>query len=90
MSRRSTSQKIADDKRFPLVAYFRVPDGGLSGARVDPHHWLQKNLGASQYAYHSAGRPSRDVFALYFRRLVDLQAFIEAHPVLELADDVGT
>lgn len=64
-----------------------MPEGGLSGARVDPHLWLQKNVGAGMYAYHAAGRPSRDVFAVYLRRLEDLQAFIEAHPALELADD---
>lgn len=88
MTRRSTPQKNLDDRRFPLVAYFRVPEGGMSGARVDPHHWLQKNVGAGMYAYHAAGRPSGDVFAVYFRRLVDLQAFIEAHKALDLADDV--
>ena len=88
MTRRSTPQKTHDDKRFPLVAYFRVPEGGLSGARLDPHNWLQRQLGAGQYALHSAGRPSRDVFAVYFRQVADLLAFIEAHQLLELADDV--
>lgn len=66
-----------------------MPELGLSSVRIDPHHWLQRNLGTDQYALHSAGRPSRDVFAVYFRRLVDLQAFVEAYQVLELADDVG-
>lgn len=37
-------------------------------------------------APYPTGRPSRDAFAVYFRRLVDLQALIEAHQVL--ADDV--
>lgn len=89
MTRRSTPQKTLDDKRFPLVAYFRVPEGGTSGAGIDPHHWLQRNLGTGQYALHGAGRPSRDVIAVYFRRVADLLAFIAAHQLLELADDVS-
>ena len=88
MTRRSAPYKIKADQTFPLVAYFRVPGNGTSGAGIDPHHWLQRNLGTGRYAIYGAGRPSRDVIAVYFRQVSDLLAFTEAHQTLELADDV--
>jgi len=90
MSRRSTPQKVIDGQAFPLVAYFRVPETGLSGLQIDPHTWLLKNIGLGQYAWHAASRPTGDAFGVYFRRLSDLLGFIEAHPALELADDTDT
>lgn len=88
MTRRSSPQKIEDDRRFPIVVCFRVPEGGTMAAGIDPDRWLHKHIGIGQYAVHAAGRPGRDVFAVYFRRVGALLAFVDAHSALELADDV--
>ena len=87
MSRRSTPQKAVDDRSWPIRICIVVPGSGFSGAGIDPHSWLIKELGLSGFAYHSAGRMSRDVSAVYFRTLQDAQRFFDAFPTLQLADD---
>ena len=90
MTRRSSSQKIADDKAWPIRVCIVVPGNGFSGAQIDPHAWLIKELGLVGFAFHSAGRPSRDVAAIYFHNLADLRQFFDAFPTLQLADDTGS
>lgn len=85
MSRRSTPAKVAADKAWPIRVYIRVPSLGFSGAGIDPHRWLSKQLGPDGYAWHSAGSPTRDVAALYFRQIGDAAAFLAAFPQIELA-----
>ena len=87
MSRRSTPQKAVDDRSWPIRVCIVVPGSGFSGEGIDPHSWLIKELGLSGFAYHSAGRMSRDVSAVYFRILQDAQCFFDAFPTLQLADD---
>lgn len=89
MTRRSSPDKLRADRTYPIVAHFRVPVEGLALAGIDPHGWLMRHLGAGRHAIYSAGRPGRDVFSVYFRQLGDLVAFVEAHQVLELADEVS-
>ena len=60
---------------------------GFSSAGIDPHQWLTKRLGAMGYAWHSAGSPTRDVAAVYFRQIEDAAAFLAAFPQIELADE---
>ena len=90
MNRRSVAQKIADDRALPIRVYVVVPWTGFSGAGIDPHAWLIKDLGIGGFAWHSAGRMSRDVLAIYFRTLADLQRFLDAFPTLQLGDDTGS
>lgn len=90
MSRRTTPQKNADDSAWPIRVCVVVPGAGFAGAGIDPHAWLTKNLGLGGYALHPAGRISRDVMALYFRTLQDMQRFFEAFPTLQLADDTAS
>ena len=90
MNRRSPPQKIADDMAWPIRVCIVVPGVGFSGAGIDPHAWLIKELGLGGFAWHSAGRMSRDVSAVYFRTLSDLQRFLDAFPTLQLADDTGS
>ena len=87
MSRRSTPQKAFDDRSWPIRVCIVVPGSGFSGAQIDPHAWLVKELGLSGFAYHSAGRMSQNVAAVYFRTLQDAQRFFDAFPALQLADD---
>ena len=90
MNRRSAAQKTADDRAWPIRVYVVVPGSGFSGAGIDPHAWLIKELGLGGFAWHSAGRMSRDVLAIYFRTLADLQRFLDAFPKLALGDDTGS
>ena len=90
MNRRSLPQKIADDRAWPIRVYVVVPGNGFSGAGIDPHAWLIKEVGLGGFAWHSAGRVSRDVSEIYFRTLEDVQRFLDAFPTLQLADDTGS
>ena len=90
MNRRSVAQKTADDRAWPIRVYVVVPGTGFSGAGIDPHAWLIKELGLGGFAWHSAGGMSRDVLAIYFRTLADLQRFLDAFPTLALGDDTGS
>ena len=90
MDRRSTPQKIADDMTWPIRVCVVVPGSGFSGAEINPQAWLIKELGLDGFAWHSAGRMSRDVSAVYLRKLPDLQRFLDAFPTLQLADDTGS
>lgn len=90
MNRRSSPQKTADDLAWPIRVCIVVPGGGFSSAKIDPHAWLVKELGLGGFAWHSAGRVTRDVSAVYFRTLPDLQRFLDAFPSLGLADDTGS
>ena len=90
MSRRSTPQKTVDDRSRPIRICIVVPGDGFSGAGIDPHSWLIKELGLSGFAYHSTARMSRDVLAVYFRTLQDAQRFFDAFPTLQLADDTSS
>ena len=80
MSRRSAPQKHADDRAWPIRVCVFVPGAGFSGAGIDPHAWFIEELGLGGFAWHSAGRMPRDVSAVYFRTLPDLQRFLNAFP----------
>ena len=90
MNRRSVAQKIADDRVWPIRVYVVVPGNGFSGAGIDPHAWLIKELGLAGFAWHATGRMSDHVAAVYFRTLPDLQRFLDAFPTLQLADGTGS
>ena len=85
MSRRAPPAKMAADKVWPIRVFIRVPSLGFSGVGIDPHQWLTKQLGPDGYALHSAGSPTRDVAAVYFRQIGNAAAFLAAFPKIELA-----
>jgi hypothetical protein len=87
MTRRNTPQRIADEKAWPIRVCVIVPGSGFSGESIAPQAWLVKELGLGGFAIHPAGRPSRDVAALYFRTLADASRFLNPFPTLQLADD---
>jgi hypothetical protein len=87
MTRRSTPARDAAEKTWPIRVCIRVPGLGFSGAGIDPHRWLTKELGAQGYEMHSAGRPRSDATAIYFRTLEDAARFLAAFPMIELADN---
>jgi hypothetical protein len=90
MNRRTSPQKTADEKAWPIRVCVIVPETGFSGAGIDPHAWLVREFGYGGFALHSAGRIGRDAVAIYFRTLVDVQRFFDAFPTVQLADDTAS
>jgi hypothetical protein len=86
MSRRSTPQRTIDDTAFPIRLKVRVPSNGVGSFLTDMHLWLTSEVGPGEFAHYSGGALGGGVTALYFRRPEDLVRFLEAFPMLELAD----
>jgi hypothetical protein len=86
MTRRSTPQCQIDELAFPIRAKFRVPRTGLGTLLSDAPGWLKSEVGPGNYAQHSAETLGGDAMAVHFRRASDLARFLEAFPLLELAD----
>lgn len=87
MVRRSTPQRVVDDRAFPVRVKIVVPGLGLGKLAVDTAYWLQENLPRGDFAFHSAAEigPTAKT-AFYFRRVEDAQRFLDQFPMLELAD----
>lgn len=79
-------QKILDERSFPITAFYRIPEGGFAGIGIDPHKWMQKKFGVTEFATTSMRRAKMDCFAIHLRRIEDLVRFAKAFPQLELAD----
>ena len=91
MSRRSTSQRRADDAAFPIRIRFLIPVGGLGGRLNDLISWLQAKAGRGNFAYGSAGAlANRDVFAVHLRDTALLVQLCSEFGDLALADGVNS
>ena len=86
MSRRSTPQSNKDDQAFPVRVKIAVPKDGLGHLAQDGRSWLNLNVGATNYAWHSTTTLGSDACAVYFRLVEDAEAFLASHPTLLLAD----
>lgn len=89
MSRRSTPQRLLDERAFPVRLRFIVPELGLGRTADAMYAWLAENVGRGNYAVHSAGRDlpgAWDGMAVHLRRAADAAALVEAFPELTLAD----
>lgn len=87
MTRRSIPQKQIDDRSFPVRMLLRVPEGGFMQIKSDLHQWLDQNVGRGEYAWHGGERgPVYDTTTLYFRHPRDAVAFLDAYPMIEVAD----
>lgn len=97
MSRRSTPQREIDERAFPVRLRILVPEmgfGRLYGDHPDSiHAWLDREVGRADYAQHSGGRSgdrNRDQTAFYFRHPLAAARFLEAFPMLEIADGTAS
>jgi hypothetical protein len=86
MSRRRTPQRTTDDLAFPIRVKLRMPSTDLGHVLTDILLWLSAEAGPGEYAHHHSQTLGGDAMALYFRRSEDLVRFLEAFPLLELAD----
>lgn len=87
MSRRSTPQHQIDERAWPVRILIRVPEEGFGRNLDDMMAWLMKHIGRANFAHHSGPRfGQHDSKALYFRHPRKAVDFLEAFPVLDLAD----
>ena len=91
MVRRTPPQRKTDEQAFPIRVKFVVPPFGTARVAPEMHLWLKEEVGRGRFAVHSTDALFTDAFAVHFVELDDAQAFMQAHPTLELADvDVAT
>jgi len=78
--------KLADDTAFPVRVKIAVPREGFGQAINEPLIWLKTNLGAGNFAHHTATTLGGSAVGFYFRDVEGAQAFVRAFPQLILAD----
>ena len=88
MPRRSPRQSDLDDTAFPIRVKLRVPTTGLGNTLTDLLLWLSAEVGPGDYAQHPAATLGGEAMAVHFRRAEDLMRFLEAFPMLDLADGI--
>ncbi|TCM40119.1 hypothetical protein [Novosphingobium sp. ST904] len=85
MVRRSTPQKIVDDRAFPIRILFYEKDIAVGNyARI--MNWLGGNMRLGDYAEHGGPSSADRTIAYYFRTMEDAQRFRAAFADIELAD----
>lgn len=86
MPRRSTPQKTLDDTAFPVRVKIRVPPNGLGMLLDDCFRWLNVNVGHQRYSHASTTALGGNATAFYFVEVNDAMRFVDAFPMLKLAD----
>ncbi len=86
MNRRSTPQKKTDDTAFPIRIKVAIPKRGMGMLTGAYHNWLNEELGPGHFANHSTSTVGGSATAFYFRDLDNARQFLEAFPMLNLAD----
>jgi hypothetical protein len=87
MVRRSTPQKVIDERSFPVRLKIWVPENGFGQDLSKMILWLQDNLPRGDFADHQGGLTGlRETLAFYFRNVTDAQRFLDAFPQAEIAD----
>ena len=86
MVRRSPPRKKIDDARFPVRIRIVVPPGGFGQGIHTMNQWLNEHVGADRWARHSDGHAT----AFYFFEVRDANAFLAAHPELQLVNQSDT
>ena len=87
MVRRSTPRSQIDELAFPIRVRFHQPPRGFGQALHPLHAWLDKEVGAGDYAVHGSLALGRDALGVYLRDIECAAALIRAFPNLELADE---
>lgn len=86
MPRRSAPRKLIDDTAFPVRVKIRVPPNGLGMLLDECLRWLNVNVGHQRYSHASTTSLGGNATAFYFVEVNDALRFVDAFPMLELAD----
>ena len=86
MPRHGPFQSKLDDTAFPIRVKLRAPSAGVGNLLTDMLLWLSDEVGPGDYAQHPAETLGGDAVAIHFRRIGDAVSFLEAFPMLGLAD----
>ena len=89
MSRHTSPNKRRVDDAFPIRVKVKVPTNGFGNVLHDMHVWLRDNMGKGRTANQSSTGIYCEAMAFYFRDIADAMAFLDAFPLLELADGVS-
>jgi hypothetical protein len=88
MSRHTAPHNRRIDDAFPIRVKVVIPAGGLGNLTSDINFWISDNITGDR----CRNLPVRAIYcqatAYHFRTLEDAQAFLDAFPMLELADGV--
>jgi hypothetical protein len=87
MVQRSRRQKDIDDRAFPIRVKVKVPPNGLSIEMSRIMAWLRDEIGWHDCAQHPAPAIDGNAIGFHFRRIEDAARFLDAFPLLQLADD---
>lgn len=85
MVRRSTPQRIIDDRAFPIRVQIAVPARGVG---PDFHDYMRDEIGTLNWASHGGASKRGNTMCVYLRRTADLLQFLDRFPHLELYDGV--
>ena len=88
MARHTAPQKRHIDDAFPIRIKIRIPPRGLGNLTNDINRWIRDHLGPEQCRNQSTRATHCQATAFYFRSMADAQAFLDAFPMLELADGI--
>ena len=88
MSSHTSPYKRPVDDAFPARAIIKMRSAGLGNLYGEMQVWLRDNLGADRVAHQPTRGNYYKATAYYFRTLEDAERFLDAFPVLELADGV--
>lgn len=87
MTHRRSAQCDLDDNAFPIRVKLKIPPGGFGREIERVMVWLIEEAGLGGFAWHPAETlGGEDAVALHLRWARDLARFLEAFPLLELAD----
>lgn len=68
MCRRSTPQKLIDERAFPVRVKVLIPELGLGARSETIYTWLDTHIARENYAHHAGGRTGLgDISHYYFR-----------------------
>lgn len=88
MSRHTSPNKRRIDDAYPIRVKVRVPPNGLGNLLGDIHVWIRDNMAPDRCKNLPVRAIHQQATAYHFRTLEDAETFLEAFPMLDLADAV--
>lgn len=88
MSRHTSPNNRRIDDAYPIRVKVRVPPNGLGNLISEIHVWINDNMAPDRCKNLPARAIYQQATAYHFRTLKDAQSFLDAFPMLQLADGV--
>lgn len=88
MSRHTSPNNRRIDDAYPIRVKVKVPPGGMGNLISDIHVWIRDNMAPDRCKNLPVRAIYQQATAYHFRTLEDAEAFLDAFPLLQLADGV--